>query len=271
MLQAGRSRVWVPMRWNFSSFQPHYGPGVDSASNRNEYQESSWGVKRGQCVRLTNSPSSVSQLSRKCGTLNVSQPYGLSWPVTGIALLFFFTYCCTGRWSLKARCTVCCRSNEGLRLHCISSLGSHWNNLILTVLWYPSQRWLSSFNVFQHPVSAIRISEWFDGFYWNVTPGTYEEAPSWVIIRRLRAPQPTVPPAHPPACWLCFIYLFFYYFSHGVRLSPHGTAATVWAIVPTPDEWWWLWSNQWNANWQGNPKYSEITFPSDTLSTTNPT
>jgi hypothetical protein len=28
--------------WNFSltySFQPHYGPGVDSASNRNEYQK----------------------------------------------------------------------------------------------------------------------------------------------------------------------------------------------------------------------------------------
>jgi hypothetical protein len=23
--------------------QPHYGPGVDSASNRNEYQEYSWG------------------------------------------------------------------------------------------------------------------------------------------------------------------------------------------------------------------------------------
>jgi hypothetical protein len=26
-------------------FQPHYGPGVDSASNRNEYQESSKGGK----------------------------------------------------------------------------------------------------------------------------------------------------------------------------------------------------------------------------------
>jgi hypothetical protein len=24
-------------------FQPHYGPGVDSASNRNVYYESSWG------------------------------------------------------------------------------------------------------------------------------------------------------------------------------------------------------------------------------------
>jgi hypothetical protein len=25
------------------SLQPHYGPGVDSASNRNEHQETSWG------------------------------------------------------------------------------------------------------------------------------------------------------------------------------------------------------------------------------------
>jgi hypothetical protein len=33
--------------WNFSltySFQSHYGPGVDSASNRNEYQEYFLGV-----------------------------------------------------------------------------------------------------------------------------------------------------------------------------------------------------------------------------------
>jgi hypothetical protein len=29
--------------FSIDQIQPHYGPGVDSASNRNEYQESSWG------------------------------------------------------------------------------------------------------------------------------------------------------------------------------------------------------------------------------------
>jgi hypothetical protein len=49
MLQAGRSRVRFPLRsLDFSidlTFPATIGPGVDSVSNRNEYQESSWGGK----------------------------------------------------------------------------------------------------------------------------------------------------------------------------------------------------------------------------------
>jgi hypothetical protein len=66
----------------------------------------------------------------------------------------------------------------------------------------------------------------------------------------------------------------FIYFSHGVRLSALGTAATVWRIVPAADDiwwWWWFWCNRWNANWQGKPKYSEKTCPTATLSITNTT
>jgi len=48
-LQAGRLRVRFPMVsldfFLLTSFRPHYGPGVDSASNINEYQEYFLGVK----------------------------------------------------------------------------------------------------------------------------------------------------------------------------------------------------------------------------------
>jgi hypothetical protein len=56
-----------------------------------------------------------------------------------------------------------------------------------------------------------------------------------------------------------------------VRLSPLGTSATNWPVVPVPDDGWWMWSSRWNENWQGKLKYSEKTCPSASLSTTNPT
>jgi len=60
--QVGRSRVRFPMvslEFFFDiTLPPHYGPGVDSASNRNEYQEYSLGRKGGRCVGLTTLPLS---------------------------------------------------------------------------------------------------------------------------------------------------------------------------------------------------------------------
>jgi hypothetical protein len=67
-----------------------------------------------------------------------------------------------------------------------------------------------------------------------------------------------------------FRHINVFFFSWGETEST-WYCGHYWPIVPAPDDRWWLWSNRWNANWQGKPKYSEKTCPSATLSTTNPT
>ena len=83
-------------QWNFSltqSFRSHYSPGVDSASNRNEYQVYFLGVKAADALGWQPCQHPV-PLSWNLGTLTSWNPLGHSRPVTG--LLYLFTnYECT--------------------------------------------------------------------------------------------------------------------------------------------------------------------------------
>jgi hypothetical protein len=71
---------------DIKSFRSHYGPGVDSASNRNEYLEYFLFGKGDRCVRLTTLPPSCAVVT-KSGTLTSWNPLGLSRPVMGLLYL----------------------------------------------------------------------------------------------------------------------------------------------------------------------------------------
>ena len=68
-------------------FRSHYGPGVESASNRNEYQVYFLGCKGGRCVRLTNLPPSCA-IVMKSGKLYYLEPSGPVQACNGTALLY---------------------------------------------------------------------------------------------------------------------------------------------------------------------------------------
>jgi len=76
---------------DIKSFRSHHGPGVDSASNRNEYQEYFLGGKGGWCVGLTNLPPSCAVVV-KSGNLNFLEPSGPLQACNGTALPLTLTY-----------------------------------------------------------------------------------------------------------------------------------------------------------------------------------
>ena len=72
--------------WHKSS-RSHYGPGVDSASNRNDYQENFLGVNAAGAYGWQPYHLPV-PLSWNLGTLTSWEPLGHSRPVTGLICLF---------------------------------------------------------------------------------------------------------------------------------------------------------------------------------------
>ena len=80
-IPAGVSRFFIDIK----SFRSHYGPGVDSVSNRNEYQEYFLGGEGGRCVRLSTLPTSRAVVT-KSRNLNFLEPSGPFQACNGTAL-----------------------------------------------------------------------------------------------------------------------------------------------------------------------------------------
>jgi hypothetical protein len=76
---------------DIKSFRSHCGPGVNSASNRNEYQEYFLVGKGGRCIRLTTlSPSCAAVM--KSGNLNFLEPSGQPQACNGTDLPLHIIY-----------------------------------------------------------------------------------------------------------------------------------------------------------------------------------
>ena len=90
---------------DIKSFRSHYGLGVDSAYNRNEYQEHFLGGKGDRCVRLTTLPPSCAVVM-KSGNLNFLEPSGPLQVCNGTALPLQYPHYC-GKPSHEMKLRIC--------------------------------------------------------------------------------------------------------------------------------------------------------------------
>ena len=156
---------------DIKSFRSHYGPGVDSASNRNEYQEHFLGSKGGRCVRLRTYHHPV-PLSWNLGTLTSWNPLGHSRPVTGLLYLLVIIHTtCLWRWNRKSvpkrrHIKFRRRGITQKKAYNIQNKAKVWNQESFFLIWSPSQYLASStvhkapsYVVFSTPVRKLSTAD----------------------------------------------------------------------------------------------------------------